>query len=448
MKISKLFVVTLAFFASVFLFKPLPQQEAYAFSPNLSSEDFVQKENFSKENCLIKEVKPWDTVVNFLYDGGGVTYRLSDNLEGMTQKELEDRLVFASSRVKASWVKKCVEEGFGQAQCLCYVFPNLKQTLDKISEVIFVPPQDATIKFLPSSKEKFSYTSDKKGRAINEKNTCKNLFEALNHGDNSIDCQVVVEEILPATSLSVALNATTKRGEFETTFNTAFKSRQNNVALALSFFNGFVLKKGETASFNSVVGERTKQRGFLDAKVLLNGNYVEGVGGGVCQASTTLFNALILADVKVKAVCQHSVKSSYVLPSFDAMVTDNGADLVFYNNTDSELYFATSCRDGKARVEIFGLPNEYQIERRSVVTQKIAFDTIFLVDEKQEYSDKVTYRDESFVLKAGVEGVESQGWVDYKKDGKIVFSKRIRTNYYKPIDMVVVRGAKERSEGE
>ena len=168
----------------------------------------------------------------------------------------------------------------------------------------------------------------------------------------------------------------------------------------------------------------------------------------MCQASTTLFNALILADVKVKAVCQHSVKSSYVLPSFDAMVTDNGADLVFYNNTDSELYFATSCRDGKARVEIFGLPNEYQIERRSVVTQKIAFDTIFLVDEKQEYSDKVTYMDESFVLKAGVEGVESQGWVDYKKDGKIVFSKRIRTNYYKPIDMVVVRGAKGRSEGE
>ena len=128
------------------------------------------------------------------------------------------------------------------------------------------------------------------------------------------------------------------------------------------------------------------------------------------------------------------------------MVTDTGADLVFCNNTEGKIYIATSCINGKAKVEIFGYPKQYEIKRRSVVMQKIPFKTNTIVDEQQKYVDKVTYVDEQYILTAGVDGIKSQGWLDYIKDGKIVFSKQIRTNYYKPIDMVVVKGSKTRPQ--
>lgn len=449
MKKFKILYFALVIFASVFLLG-FAGKNTFVFagvSPfGKYHTDVTSKEDYTGIFFEKMPKKPWDTEIVFEYSGKQKVYRLSQNLSGLSKKDFNERLVFCNSSLKARWLQKRQREGIELYWGLCYIYPGLKDIIEAIKAETDLNPVDATVIFLPDNSKKFSYTADKKGRKINIEKTCDLLLKGLEEGKSSMACQIPVETVLPNLSLSDALKSTSKRGEFVTDCFNSSQKRQNNIALALKFFNGVVMEKGETKSFNEVVGKRTADRGFSVAKVLLNGSYVDGVGGGVCQASTTLFNALLLSDISIKAVCQHSVKSSYVLPSFDAMVNDSGADLVFCNNTEGKIYIAASCVNGKAKVEIFGMPKQYEVKRRSVITQQIPFKTTVIEDEQQKYSDKVTYTDEEYVLTSGVDGLKSQGWLDYIKDGKVVFSKQIRTNYYKPIDKVVVKGSKSRPQ--
>ena len=132
---------------------------------------------------------------------------------------------------------------------------------------------------------------------------------------------------------------------FTTRFDGGNAARSHNIRLAAKLINGSVVKNGETFSFNATVGQRTPERGFKRAKIIENGEFVEGIGGGVCQASTTIYNAVLTAGLKIEEWHRHTLKSSYVKPSFDAMVNSNGADLVFVNDTASPIYIRTLWKD-------------------------------------------------------------------------------------------------------
>lgn len=95
----------------------------------------------------------------------------------------------------------------------------------------------------------------------------------------------------------------------------------HNIALAAEKINGCILADGEEFSFNGRVGARTESNGFLSAPIILEGDFVEGVGGGVCQASTTVYNAALLAGMEITEQHPHSLRVGYVEPSFDAMVS-------------------------------------------------------------------------------------------------------------------------------
>lgn len=388
--------------------------------------------------------QPWNTRIVFCHGSKTYDYNLSSNLTDLTPQQLTDRLVFRSSRQKAKWLKTKTKEGMDLIYSVCYVFPHIQELFENMQNEINYPAKSSSITFSPNNSQKFTYTKSSDGLRINLEKTCQTLLQMLSNGKNDITIKISTDKLSPVTTYAEALKQTTKRGEFETSYVNSPKARQNNIALALSFFNGMIVEQDQVVSFNQTVGARTAERGFSVAKILQNGKYIDGVGGGVCQASTTLFNALLMADVSIKGVCQHSVKSSYVSPSFDAMVSDTGADLIFSNNTNNRLYISASCKNGKAKVEIYGLPNPYEIHRRANILKEIDYKTHIITDYDGNYLDKVVYTDETHLLTAGVTGVMSEGWLDYKKDGKIVFSKKIRTNSYNPIDCVIIQGAKQR----
>ena len=101
------------------------------------------------------------------------------------------------------------------------------------------------------------------------------------------------------------------------------------------------------------------------------------------------------------------------------MVSDAGADLVFLNDTGSDLYIAAKMTNGVARVEIYGLKKEYEIVRRSEIVGTIPFETKKVVDDGS-YSHLVTFTDQTVTVSEGKDGIKSQGWLDYYKDGKKV----------------------------
>ena len=389
-------------------------------------------------------LKPWDVTIEFIYDNNKIHYVLSKNINLLTKDDIQKRQIYCGAKIKAAWIEAQKENDIPYFLSLCYLFPGLENFIQKIQKKIDTPPLDAKIVFHPNSMPRFTYSADTIGRQTDIESLSRMLVSALKTGSFTLSVFVPVLNLQPKFTLEEAKNTTILRSSFETDCSSSTFNRQANIALALSFFNGLIVTPKTEVSFNNTVGHRTAERGFKTAKILSDGKYIEGVGGGVCQASTTLFNALVLADVQITKLCQHSSKSSYIEPSFDAMVNSGSGDLGFVNNTERALYFAAGCINGRAKVEIYGIPNEYKIVRRSVIKQVTPYKTYTIQDYEGKYSDKVLYVDQRYVLQHGAEGTKSEGYLDYYKDGVLVFSRFYRKNEYRPIDEIDVVGVKKR----
>jgi vancomycin resistance protein YoaR len=148
----------------------------------------------------------------------------------------------------------------------------------------------------------------------------------------------------------------TERAVFSTSYETSSSERKHNIALASKSLNNTIVDVGAEFSFNMTVGARTEKRGYKTAKIISGGEFVDGVGGGVCQVSTTLYNAVVRAGLMVTEYHPHSLQVSYVLPSTDAMVNSGSADLRFVNNTNNPIIIKTTATNTTITIKIVGEP--------------------------------------------------------------------------------------------
>ena len=235
------------------------------------------------------------------------------------------------------------------------------------------------------------------------------------------------------------------RAEFSTNYKSSIKERKDNIALATSSINNTFVDVGAEFSFNKTVGKRTEKRGYKSAKIIFNGEFIDGVGGGVCQVSTTLYNAVVLAGLKVTEYHPHSLKVSYVLPSFDAMVNSNTADLRFVNTTDNPIIIKATADGEKLVVKIIGEKNDYSIERVSVEKEEIPFlEDKILYDERQEYP--TLYEGERKYIVYPKKGLKSAGYLIIRKNGKVIKKVKLREDKYGAIRGVIIVGTAKREE--
>jgi vancomycin resistance protein YoaR len=221
------------------------------------------------------------------------------------------------------------------------------------------------------------------------------------------------------------------RSQFYTSYPTSSEERKSNILLAAKSLNGTLVASGEEFSFNLTVGERTVKRGYKTAKIIVGGEFVDGVGGGVCQVSTTLYNAVLLAGLKIIEYHPHSLPVSYVAPSFDAMVNSAWADFRFINDTKNPIIIITSADGERLTIKIYGQKLEEKIVRKSVVTEEIpAPENLVVYDDSGEFPD--LYEGESRVLKYGAKGYKSEGYLLISKNGK-TYTKKLRSDKYAPL---------------
>ena len=161
---------------------------------------------------------------------------------------------------------------------------------------------------------------------------------------------------------------TARLSAYTTYFDCGNSPRVSNIRLAGEKISGCVLAPGGRFSFNSRVGPRTMKNGFQRAKIIEDGRFVYGVGGGVCQVSTTLYNAALLAGLKVTEYHPHSLAVSYVSPSRDAMVSGSYSDMKFCNTTGCPVYIRVLTGLYYVRCEIYGLSDGAEYSLQSVVT--------------------------------------------------------------------------------
>ena len=207
----------------------------------------------------------------------------------------------------------------------------LKSELEKISSSINVKEKDAKIIF---NGDQIAVSNEENGKKLNVEKSMKLVDDELKLPKNET-VQLVVETTVPAVTKEKLSKIDTLLGEFSTTFNSGVYGRSANIKLSTEAVNNILLDPEQILSFNERTGMRSAQNGYKSAPVIVNGEVDQGLGGGVCQVSSTLFNAVALSGLKIVERSNHSIPSSYVGIGRDAVVDFGNLDLKVQNNYKS-----------------------------------------------------------------------------------------------------------------
>lgn len=345
--------------------------------------------------------------------------------------------------------KKIKSEGKDFQVSYTNVMANIDEKIDDIISEVEQESRQASLIFQPDEKEVFKLDEGKNAVLVNRDQLYQDIDNSLRNNKKA-KIEIPIVEIENQINVEELKNSVIKRSEFSTNYAQSSASRKNNIKKALSNFNGMIVEPGQSVSFNETTGPRTEDEGYNNAHIIVGGVYVDGVGGGVCQASTTLYNALLLADIEVTSVNHHSLPASYVPLSFDAMVSGSYSDLVFKNNLENPIYIKTFADEETVKVEIYGPKFEdgLTIKRRAELVKVLPHNGDKVVaDNKGEFANKIIYKGEYFRVKYPREGYESKGFLQYYKDGKFVEEKEIRHDFYQPQDGIVMEGVENPAEG-
>jgi len=316
----------------------------------------------------------------------------------------------------------------------------IESFIDGICAAIDVEPVDAVV--VSDAEQPVVLTESRTGLKVNRDQFKEQIIDLITA--EQIDTAIPVETVFPAiNSDDVSFQVI---GQFSTDVSFRSSKSRTNVRLALNAFNGITVQPGETISFNEIVGERTEANGFKEATEFAGDMTTLGIGGGVCQASTTLYNALVMSGMSITDRHQHSMTVSYVDPSLDAMVSWPKKDLKFKNNTPYSIFIYTSVSKEKATVTIYGHRPEYFYRLESIVTeQNIASTKVnYIEDTEGKY---VTFKDETYLESQGKPGCKSEGWIvayDWNTKEEVSRTQISRDNY-SPGASVYYVGTQERT---
>jgi vancomycin resistance protein YoaR len=222
-------------------------------------------------------------------------------------------------------------------------------------------------------------------------------------------------------------------GHYQTQFSVYDRDRNFNLKLAASKLNGVVLKPGQEWSFNDQVGERSQKNGYKIAHVINAGEMVDGLAGGTCQISTTLFGAAFFAGIDIVKTTNHSRPSAYTALGFDATVVWPNTDLKLKNPYDFPVAIHYVVANGEAKVEILGKPRPYD---------KIQFVRQILEEkpyESEERPDDEVAEDETSIDQEGFPGYRMLRERRFIKDGKVVKTNKWSVEYA-PVTEYIRRG--------
>lgn len=180
-------------------------------------------------------------------------------------------------------------------------------------------------------------------------------------------------------------------GSFSTRFDASNKNRAKNIELAAETINGKVLSPGEKFSFNNIVGNTTAAKGYLLAGAYSAGELVENYGGGICQVSSTIYNAVLYANLEIVERYNHSAVVSYVDPGLDATISYGSRDFKFKNSRQYAIKINARANNGILEIEIKGIKedNEVEIELVSETKEVILTTTKYVYDSTLEPGQEI-----------------------------------------------------------
>ena len=231
---------------------------------------------------------------------------------------------------------------------------------------------------------------------------------------------------------------------FSTRYNAADKDRTTNLVIACQKLNGKVLMPGETFSYNETLGPRTYAAGYRNGKIYENGQVVDGLGGGICQISSTLYNAALMSDMEIVERRNHQFVTSYVNAGRDATVVYGLTDFRFKNTRTYPVRLVASAKGGVATVSIYGIKEpdrEYTYSFKTETVSTIPYTTKYVEDSSLAEGKEV-------VTQSGTNGLVSKTYMTKMLNGKVISTKLLSTDTYSAMQRIVKRGTSANSSNQ
>lgn len=308
-----------------------------------------------------------------------------------------------------------------------------------------VKPTDAK---LTRKNGKFHVEKEAIGRTINIEDTIAKMNSLLTEDwdHKSLKVDAVMADAVPDVTSELLERCKDVLGEFSTSYATSSSSRAANLDNAARLINGSLLMPGETFSTSEKLVPFTAANGYQTAGAYLNGKVVDSVGGGVCQAATALYNAILKAELEIVERHPHSMIVSYVDPSMDAAISDGYKDLKFKNNTEAPIYIESYTVGRTIFFKLYGEETRDKINRRVEYKSEV-------IETIQPGADIET---KDSTLPVGYRHVEQSAHIGYKaklwkyiyENGEQVSKEQVNYSSYAAQPAYVVVGTKEEKKEE
>ena len=273
-----------------------------------------------------------------------------------TQEVLERAFALGrrgSLRDRYAEIQSLQNGGVSFATSLGYDREKVRELTDTVAAAIDQPATDATLYAFDPTLKSFVFTPEQAGFAVDADKLYADVLAALDAGQYDAMIQVTGAPVQPAVTQEMLVPMFGRISSF-TTETTNDSNRNTNISLSADALNGKVVMPGETLSFNESTGQRTAEKGYKEAGAISGGQLIDDTGGGVCQTSSTLFNAVVRADLEIVERSQHTWPSSYVPRGEDAAVDWPRLDFVFRNNTGYPIFLLAWYADQTVTVEVYG----------------------------------------------------------------------------------------------
>ena len=399
----------------------------------------IDLSNLTKEEAVEKINKKLDDYNSFSLNFNGKKYVFSKNYIGTDYDVNEvvekaysigrDKGIIANIKTKSSLTmgKKVILD-----YSITYDEKKLDKYLKELNKKIYIKPTSATIRIING---KIVVTKEKDGYELNKDELKNTIIRKIKDLDNE-------DEIIPSISVKPFYSyndlskINTALGSFETYFNANNYNRSNNIKLAANATSNILLEKGEVFSFNSYIQKSHINKYLKEAPVIINGKQEKGIGGGMCQVSSTIYNAALYSGMKIINVRNHSIPSPYIEKGRDATVSGGTIDLKFSNKFDSPILIHNQIIGNKIICTIYG--NKKDNKDFEIMT------------ETTDILHNRTIRKNSEKYELGLKTIEQEGRKGYKVRTYRVYkstlgnkTEYIGESYYPPQDRIIVYGTRE-----
>ncbi|HOM01449.1 MAG TPA: VanW family protein [Acetivibrio sp.] len=316
--------------------------------------------------------------------------------------------------------------------------PRLEEYITSIKKQVDENAKNATVTY---QNGKITFDKEIIGRFMDvDKNLSLLENKLLRRDFSSFELEVL--KVYPKIMYKDISHIEEVISSFSTAFNSSNVNRSHNIKLACERINNTVLLPGEIFSMDASLGTRTKENGYKDAPVIVKGRLIEGIGGGVCQVTTTLYVAVLKAKLEVVERVNHSMPLGYVEPGQDATISEGYIDFKFRNNSDRACLISATVVGNKIFVKLLGAKSGSNrvVKLKSVVVERMS------PPEDEIIVDKSLPKGAVEVEREPVQGLRVEVYRETYENNRLIEREKISEDIYRPVQGLKRVGPSDNSD--